>query len=81
MHLEQALERIQAIVAEIENNQLPLHEVMKLHKEGQKLVEHSEVLLKEAKLKLTEVEVDSTPISKESVRPASSTDTGEINLF
>jgi len=82
MHLEEALHRIQEIVAEIENKQLPLHEVMKLHEEGQKLVALSEKLLGEAqaRIKLTEVEVDSPPISTESARPLSS-DAGEINLF
>lgn len=84
MHLEEALQRIEEIVAQIEHKQLPLHEVMKLHEEGQKLIGHSESLLTEARdrLKLTEVEVDSnadTPEGAES--QAESDDSGEINLF
>jgi len=84
MHLEEALNRIQEIVGEIENKQLPLHEIMKLHEEGQKLVAHSEKLLTEAKerLKVTEVEFDSEPKSSESVEPETDeSDSGEINLF
>lgn len=60
MHLEEALERLQVIITEIEGKQLPLHEVMKLHEEGQQLVSFSENLLKEAKgkLKVTEISGD-----------------------
>ncbi len=83
MHLEEALTRIQEIVEEIENKQLPLHEIITLHEEGQKLITHSEDLLKEAKsrLKLTEVEVDSPPNSTESAPRTSPKDEAEINLF
>ena len=81
MHLEEALNRIQKIVEEIENKQLPLHEIMKLHEEGQKLIAHSETLLLNAKnrLKLTEVEIDSEQKSTDHSPPVS--DSGEINLF
>jgi len=84
MHLEEALQRIEEIVSEIEHKQLPLHEVMKLHEEGQKLVLHSEKLLSEARdrLKLTEVEIDSDGNSAEADKSLDEPDdSGEINLF
>ena len=84
MHLEEALDRIQEIVGEIETKQLPLHEIMKLHEEGQKLINHSEKLLTEARdrLKLTELEIDSEVNSSEA-QPLNNEpdDSGEINLF
>ncbi len=84
MHLEEAFDRIQEIVGEIENKQLPLHEIMKLHEEGQKLINHSEKLLTEARdrLKLTELEIDSEVNSSEA-QPLNNDpdDSGEINLF
>jgi len=85
MHLEEALDRIQEIVGEIENKQLPLHEIIKLHEEGQKLIGHSQELLVEARnrLNLTEVEVDSSANSTDSATPQESenSDLGEIDLF
>jgi len=83
MHLEEALERLQSIVEEIEGKQLPLHEVMALHSEGQKLVTLSEGLLSEAKgkLKLTEVEVDTVGDQKESSTPAKGDTSDEVSLF
>ena len=84
MHLEEALKRIEEIVSEIEHKQLPLHEIMKLHEEGQKLIGHSEKLLSEARdrLKLTEVEIDSEGDSAEGGSLQDDPDnTGEINLF
>lgn len=61
MILEEALQRLQVIINEVENKQLPLNEVVKLHKEGQSLVSYSEKLLSEAEeqLKVEQVEVDS----------------------
>lgn len=85
MHLEEALERLQTIIGDIENKQLPLHEVMKLHEEGKKLVGHSEKLLKDAKnrLKLTEVEIDSVKESGEGSKPTdeATSNESEISLF
>jgi|GEM_PF-4354650 len=84
MHLEEALNRIQKIVEEIENKQLPLHEIMKLHEEGQTLIQHSEKLLSEAKdrLKLTELEVDAGGENAKIDSPLSGADdSDEINLF
>ncbi len=85
MHLEEALDRLQEIIGDIENKQLPLHEVMKLHEEGKKLVSHSENLLKDAKnrLKVTEVGIDSPVESGEgSNKPeAAESNESEISLF
>lgn len=86
MHLEEGLQRLQEIISEMEGKQLPLHEVMQLHEEGQKLVAHSEKLLNDAKgrLKVTEVGVDSAVESVESpATPAENSDqnTEDISLF
>ncbi len=86
MHLEEAIERLQQIVLDIENKQLPLHEIMSLHEEGQKLVNLSESLLKEAskKLEVKQVAVDSQPIQGNVTQPApdnAPSDNDEISLF
>jgi len=86
MHLEEAIERLQEILSEMEGNQLPLHEIMKLHQEGNKLVAHSEKLLKQAqkKLKVTEVGVDSAGDNLDGESPENESDTpneSDIELF
>ena len=80
MHLEEAIDRLQEILAEMEDNQLPLHEVMKLHQEGNKLISHSEKLLKHAeeKLKVTEVGSVSEEVSLDGDAPS---EESEIELF
>lgn len=86
MYLEEALERIDAIIKEVEGKNLPLHEVMALHEEGKKLVAFSEKLLSDAKnrLKVTEVGIDSEGDSGECAPPQKSDDSSgpeEISLF
>ncbi len=86
MHLEEAIERLQTIVTEMEDKQLPLHEVIKRHEEGNKLVAFAEDLLKQAqnRIKVTEVDVDSTQKTVEGApfkKGEFDAEEGEISLF
>ena len=86
MHLEEAIQRLQIIVTEMEDKQLPLHEVIKRHEEGNKLVAFAEDLLKQAqnRIKVTEVGVDSVqkPVeSSPSKKGEFDAEEGEISLY
>ncbi|OAG27343.1 exodeoxyribonuclease VII small subunit [Thermodesulfatator autotrophicus] len=52
MRYEEALKRLEAIVHELEENDLPLEEALKRYEEGVKLVRHCEKLLNEAQKKI-----------------------------
>ncbi|AEH45399.1 exodeoxyribonuclease VII, small subunit [Thermodesulfatator indicus DSM 15286] len=52
MRYEEALKRLEVIVHELEENELPLEEALKRYEEGVRLVRYCESLLQEAQKKI-----------------------------
>lgn len=53
---EQAISRLDEIVAVLENNEIPLDDALKLFEEGTRLTAYCSNMLKTAKAKITEIE-------------------------
>lgn len=56
INFEEALKRLNEIVAKIENETLPLEESLKLYEEGKKLISSLEKTLKAAEAKVEELQ-------------------------
>ena len=55
---EQAITRLDEIVALLEKNEVPLDEALALFEEGTKLTKHCSEMLSQAKQRITEIDKD-----------------------
>lgn len=55
---EQAIQKLEKIIEQIESGQMPLEETLAAYEQGMKLIQHCRAILAAAEKKITELTVD-----------------------